>query len=92
MTKEEIEEEAGILDLACAQLGQELAQGRLRAAKEVHRKLASILRRLERLETAAQPTPDTAPPEAFCRDPHLPRRQAGAGAVKLEERKSNASS
>mgnify|MGYP001606684550 FL=1 len=55
MTEDDIKEEAGILALACGQLGAELAQGRLAAAEAVHRQLGAILRKFGALqETAAQ--------------------------------------
>jgi hypothetical protein len=61
MTKDEIQEEAGILDLACAQLGRELIEGRLRSAADVSRRLEVIIRKLKRLELEAQPAASDEP-------------------------------
>ena len=54
MTREELEAEAGILDLACGQLGSELAQGRIRVAAAAYRRLGTIVRKLMQIEAAAQ--------------------------------------
>lgn len=53
MTQEEIQIEAGILELACAQLGQQLAASRLAVAPVVYRQLGIILGKLAQLEAAA---------------------------------------
>jgi len=53
MTESELQEEAGILNLACGQLGNELAQGRLQVAANVHRQLGVILKKFAALEEAA---------------------------------------
>lgn len=50
MTDEDIQEEAGILALACGQLGVELAQGRLGTAQSVYRRLGVILKKLAVLQ------------------------------------------
>lgn len=50
MTESELQEEAGILNLACGQLGNELAQGRLQVAANVHRQLGAILKKFASLE------------------------------------------
>ena len=54
MTDTEIQEEAGILALACGQLGSELSQGRLAAAQGVHQRLTAILKKIAALEAAAE--------------------------------------
>lgn len=53
MTQEELQEEAGILDLACVQLGRELAEGRLQMLKHVAVRLGVLVRKLEKLEKLA---------------------------------------
>jgi type IV secretory pathway TrbL component len=63
MTETEIQEEAGILALACAQLGNELAQGRIQAAEGVHKRLGAILKKLAALEEMAAKPNGHAEPE-----------------------------
>ena len=53
MTESELQEEAGILSLACGQLGNELAQGRLAVAQRAYVTLGSILKRYAALEQPA---------------------------------------
>jgi hypothetical protein len=43
VTDSELQEEAGILSVACGQLGQDLAHGRLNVLENVHRQLSAIL-------------------------------------------------
>lgn len=54
MTQEEMQEEAGILDLACVQLGRELAEGRIQVLKHVAVRLGALVRKLEKLEKAVE--------------------------------------
>lgn len=54
MTAEsDLQDEAGILALACGQIGNELAQGRLAVAADAYRKLGAVMKKLASLETAA---------------------------------------
>lgn len=54
MSPSDLQDEAGILALACATIGAELAQGRLAVAADAHRKLSVILKKLAALEETAK--------------------------------------
>ena len=53
MNKEEIEQEAGILDLAVRQLALELSNGGVRVSKAVLKRLNLIVHKLDQLEKEA---------------------------------------
>lgn len=55
MSQDDLQEEAGILALACAAIGAELAQGRLAVAADAHRKLTAVLKKFSALEEMAKP-------------------------------------
>lgn len=52
MTESELQEEMSILNLACGQLGNELAQGRLQVAHKVYATLGSIMKKFAAYEAA----------------------------------------
>ena len=50
MTQDTLKEDAVLLDLACRQLGNELAQGGLNACLTVHQRLTLVVRKLAALQ------------------------------------------
>jgi len=53
MTEADLQEEAQLLALACAQIGNELAKGQLAVAEQAHRHLGVILKKFAALQEAA---------------------------------------
>lgn len=52
MTESDLQDEMSILNLACGQLGNELAQGRLQVAHKVYDTLGSIMKKFAACEAA----------------------------------------
>lgn len=57
MDKDQIQEEAAILELAVGQIAAELAHQRLAGARAAYRRLGLVLKKIETLEKLAEPAP-----------------------------------